>query len=323
MTSNSDLLDLAFSFVFIIAFYQCLMVYLSIHVFNEEEIIAVLTYFDHIVKTSDSEISTIRRNILSGTLKNALLFSKCFLTCLCSVGVIINIYDLNKTEWASPMLFTIPGIPRDSYFFYPTNIIFQIILYFSSIVMIIFSDAVIMVMIMYFQAQLKAITELLLKLDDEEVDQKATAIIRTVHEEHKEALHKFNDMARSFWHAYFHKLLAIMLYLCFTFFIFQSMNESLILGVMVVVSMVSEVYVLCYFGQMVRNSSEKMSDSLYTIRWYELKVRDQKNLLMLMMRFKYPFKVETFGFGTISVYTFVQICKAAVSYATILYTFFD
>lgn len=230
------------------------------------------------------------------------------MTALSSVGVIVNCYDLNRTGFTSPMLFLIPGIPEDSIFFYPTNIIFQVILYFSTMEMIIVSDAVIMIIIMYFQAELLVITEFLLKLEKEDkVAARAKTILKTVHEEHKRVMEMFNDISFSFWHTYFHKLLAIVLYLCFTFFALKSVISSLVVALLCAVSMVEEAFILCYFGQIVRDASDTMAEALYMSKWYEMQVSDQKDLLMLMMRFKYPFKVETFAFGTISIYTFVQV----------------
>uniref|UniRef100_A0A7G3AF06 Putative membrane protein n=1 Tax=Lutzomyia longipalpis TaxID=7200 RepID=A0A7G3AF06_LUTLO len=273
MKDFSNFLDVAFTITFVIAYYQVLMVYLSINVFNRDGVIKILAYFDHLVTDRKCEISEIRQRIF-----------RCLLTGLGSVGFLVNCYDLAVTNFTAPMLFLIPGIPQDSIFLRPVNIIFQVTLYFATMGMIIISDAVIMIMIMYIQAELLSITELLSHLDIEQI-----------------------HLSKSFWHTYFHKLLAIMMYLCFTFFTFQSINSSIILAVLIAISEVWEVFILCYFGQIIRNASEAMSVALYMSKWYLMDVADQKNLLMLMLRFKYPFKVETFGFGVISIYTFVQV----------------
>ncbi|XP_055680309.1 uncharacterized protein LOC129788360 [Lutzomyia longipalpis] len=295
MKDFSNFLDVAFTITFVIAYYQVLMVYLSINVFNRDGVIKILAYFDHLVTDRKCEISEIRQRIFSGILKNALLFSRMFITGLGSVGFLVNCYDLAVTNFTAPMLFLIPGIPQDSIFLRPVNIIFQVTLYFATMGMIIISDAVIMIMIMYIQAELLSITELLSHLDIEQiVVVRGSRTLKIVHFQHKCLLDEFQNLSKSFWHTYFHKLLAIMMYLCFTFFTFQSINSSIILAVLIAISEVWEVFILCYFGQIIRNASEAMSVALYMSKWYLMDVADQKNLLMLMLRFKYPFKVETF-----------------------------
>ncbi|GAB0087155.1 uncharacterized protein DMENIID0001_014330 [Sergentomyia squamirostris] len=221
------------------------------------------------------------------------------------------------------MLFTIPGISRESIFFYPTNVISQVILYYVNVSMVAISDTAIMIVIMYFEGQLCAITELLGELEDEIVVKDNTSnILRTVYKEHKEVLDIFQELIKSVWHTYFHKLVAGLLYICLTIFTVQSIKETFFLAIITVQGVLILMYILCYFGQIVRNTSEAMAEALYLSKWYEMQVMDQKNLLILMMKFRHPLELETFGFGTISIYTFVQIFKAGVSYTTIIYTLF-
>uniref|UniRef100_A0A240SXQ0 Uncharacterized protein n=1 Tax=Lutzomyia longipalpis TaxID=7200 RepID=A0A240SXQ0_LUTLO len=79
MKDFSNFLDVAFTITFVIAYYQVLMVYLSINVFNRDGVIKILAYFDHLVTDRKCEISEIRQRIFSGILKNALLFSRMFI----------------------------------------------------------------------------------------------------------------------------------------------------------------------------------------------------------------------------------------------------
>ncbi|XP_055684848.1 odorant receptor 4-like [Lutzomyia longipalpis] len=185
------------------------------------------------------------------------------------------------------------------------------------------SDSVIMITIMYCDAELSTINEYISQLDDAEVVRKqAPIILKSILQLHLAITEKAQLLTSSFWHIYFHKLFTITLYLCTILFIFQSADTSLIVPVIIFMLMIAQTFILCYFGQIIRNSSEAISDTIYMTKWYEMSVGDQKDLLMLMRRFHYPINVETFGFGKISLFTFIQIFKAAVSYATILYTVF-
>ncbi|GAB0087156.1 hypothetical protein DMENIID0001_014340 [Sergentomyia squamirostris] len=316
-------MDLAFTIEFIIIFYEDLFVYFNTIVFNKSGMMKVLAYFDKLVEPDNTQISGLRRSILEKSLKNALFFAKSVIGFIMFLQILIVLYNLNHTGFSSPMMFTIPGIPRESIFFYPTNVISQVVLYYATVPMIVVSDVVIMIVIMYFDGQLSAITEVLVQLEDESVAQeKGGDIIRLIHKEHTEMLEKFEEVNKSLWHTYFHKLVAGLLYICFTMFTVQSIKESFILAVMIVQGVLVLMYTLCYFGQIIRNASEDMSKALYMSKWYEMQGKDQKHFLMLMMKFRYPLELETFGFGTVSVYTFVQICKAGISYTTMIYTLF-
>ncbi|GAB0098021.1 hypothetical protein DMENIID0001_137110 [Sergentomyia squamirostris] len=324
MPDYSDLLDLSFNFSFIMVFFECFMIYLSINILNRSGMLKLLAYFDELVEEKNTDMSVLQRSSLTKNLKWALIFSKCFIAFVTGMGVTVNLYDLQHTAWTSPMLFLIPGISPGSIFFYPTNIIFQVFLYIATVGMVVISATAILIIIMYIQAELRAIGNLLRQLDDEEVILvQGSKIIRIAHEEHKDAIDNFQEATKFLWHSYFYKLFSNMMYICFTFFIFKDIDMTFIVAGWVVASCLFLVCLLCFFGQMLGDDSEAMASALYMSKWYLMSVKDQKNLLILMIRFNRPFLVKTFGFGTISVNTIVQICKAAVYYAAILYTLFD
>uniref|UniRef100_A0A3F2ZDF5 Uncharacterized protein n=1 Tax=Lutzomyia longipalpis TaxID=7200 RepID=A0A3F2ZDF5_LUTLO len=221
------------------------------------------------------------------------------------------------------MYYFIPGIPPDSIFFYPVNLPIQLVIYFLALLMVMWSDVIIMIVIMYCDAELRTIAEFIEILDGgKDFQMQEAKYLRIIYEKHQTISEKANQLTLSFWHVYFQKLFSIMLYLCVLIFIFQSADSSIFVPLLACCLMITQIFILCFFGQIIWNSSEKMSQALYMTTWYEMSLRNQKNLLMLMTRFNLPIKVETFGFGDISYYTFVQICKASLSYATILYTVF-
>ncbi|GAB0087154.1 uncharacterized protein DMENIID0001_014320 [Sergentomyia squamirostris] len=323
MGDYSDLLNLVFSMEIIIIFYEGVVSYLTINLFNKDAIMKALVYFDKLVKATESEISVFRRQILGKRLRITWLLSKTMIVLITIVGTSIVYFNLSHTGFSSPLMFTIPGIPRESIFFYPTNVIIQAILYYSAAPMIVVSDTSIMIIIIYFEGQLRAITEFMGLLNDEEVAlERSSQIIRTVYEEHKEMLEKFEEIYMSLWHSYFHKFLAGLFFICFSIFTAQTVDDSITLNAMIIFTILCLMYILCYFSQILRNASDDMAEALYMTKWYVMQVKDQKNLLMLMIKFQYPLEVETFGFGIISINTFVQICKAGVSYATIVHTLF-
>ncbi|XP_055692292.1 odorant receptor 85b-like [Lutzomyia longipalpis] len=303
MEDYSDLVEFAFSIAMGLAMFQCVMIYLVIIIYNRKRITEIFEYFEGLVASSDPIMSKIRQKHFTTNTRIAYI---------CASG------------FTSPMFFLIPGIPRDSIFFYPVNLINQTFLFFSAYELIMVSDIIIMITIVCCKAELDAIAELIATLNHEDLAaNEGRVIVRKVYEIHMDLAVQADKLTIAFWHIYLQKLLVIMLYLCSMFLIFQEKDGFSYEAICSIFVILSQTFILCYFGQIIMNSSEVMSDSFYMTKWYELDIRAQKNLLILMMRFQHPVKVETFGFGTISLYTFVQICKISFSYAAILYALFN
>ncbi|GAB0087918.1 hypothetical protein DMENIID0001_022840 [Sergentomyia squamirostris] len=313
--------DLALTIVYFFAIYQCAMVYAEIMIIHRERLFDMLKFFDEWIISKEPLISDIRRKHLLANTELGIKWTKIFLMFITCVGLNVNTFHLYVSGFSAPMLFTIPGLPNDSIFYYPVNVIYGTVLYFAILENIMISDAVVMIMILYFRSEFYALAELVTQLHDgTSVKMKATSILRTTHETHKIALQKVKELTQTFWHLYFHKLFAIMIYLCCTLYIFQSLNASIFIAVLIVGAMTSQIFILCFFGQVIENSSELLYQSFCMIQWYEMKLEEQKKYLLLTMSIQKSVRIETFGFGDISIYTFVQICKAAGTYAAILYT---
>lgn len=231
-----------------------------------------------------------------------------FLIFITFVGVSVNSFHLYISKFTAPMLFTIPGLSETSLFYYPTNVIYGTVLYFSILLNIMIADAVVMITILYFRSEFYTLAEYVTQLNDAAVARdKAASILRMTHETHKMALLKVKELTQAYWHLYFHKLFAIMIYLCCTLYIFQSLNSSLFIAVLIVGAMTSQIFILCFFGQVIENSSELLFHNFFAAKWYEMKLCDQKDYLMMMISIQKAVRIDTFGFGNISIYTFVQV----------------
>ncbi|GAB0096978.1 hypothetical protein DMENIID0001_125640 [Sergentomyia squamirostris] len=287
---------------------------------HRETFIEILINFDYVVNEDDSWTGVVRRKHLQENSKQALLWTRVFLTFVTLTGITINTFDLIQTNFTAPMLFLIPGLPSDSFFFRPVSIIFQVILYFAILDMIMISDCVIMITICYYRAENLALVEIIDQLNDPEKD--ASPLLCTINDIYQQITDSMKDLLVIYWHLYFHKLITIVLYLCSLLFVFQSLNTNVLIAFICAMVVVGQIFILCFFGQLLQSSSEVLSSELYMTNWYELEQKDKRNFLLLLMRFQRPARIDTFGFGAISIYTFVQILKAAVSYASIAYTVF-
>ncbi|GAB0099014.1 Odorant receptor [Sergentomyia squamirostris] len=317
----TDLIEVGFNVTFLIGNYQALMIYLGIAIYNKRRILEVFDFYEGLLEDQDVLVRELRRRHFGRSTRIAYFCAKYFLMATFVSFLFIVAYDLVRSNFVAVMLFYTPGFPRTSIWFYPVNLIHQFSLFFTAYEIIMFSDIVIMIMIAYCQAEMSVITELIGLLNNNDLARRDPRfVIRKILEVHLEISSQAKKMTAAFYHIYFHKLLAIMLYLGSIFLVFHSLDQDLSAAVLSAAVMMTQVFVLCYFGQMLTNSSQELLDAVYMTQWYEMTVRDQKDLLMLMMRLSRPVKVETFGFGDISIFTFVRICKASASYAAIIYT---
>uniref|UniRef100_A0A182PAD1 Odorant receptor n=1 Tax=Anopheles epiroticus TaxID=199890 RepID=A0A182PAD1_9DIPT len=83
------------------------------------------------------------------------------------------------------------------------------------------------------------------------------------------------------------------------------------------VSSVSQMFVICMFGNIVQIASSRLKDSVYGIQWYRMTVTQQKKLLFLLANSQ-PELIMKAIFVPVTVTSFVSIMRAAYSYYTIL-----
>ncbi|GAB0099015.1 Odorant receptor [Sergentomyia squamirostris] len=318
----TDILDVGFNLTDLIGLYQALMIYLGIVIYNKQRILEVFEFYEDLLEDEDVIMVKLRKRHFGRSIRIAYICAKYFLMATLAAFFLVVGYVLMKSDFRTIMFFDTPGISRSSIWFYPVNLMHQFFLFFTSFELIIISDVVIMITIVYCQAELSAIAELisLLNRRGNLSGTKPGMLVRKISEVHLNIWMQTKKITAAFYHIYFHKLMSIMLCMCTMFLICHSPDPDISVGLLGALVMILQALVLCYFGQLLADCSKKILDAIYMTMWYEMTVRDQKDLLMLMMRFRRPIKVEAFGFGDISIYTFVQICKAAVSYAAIIYT---
>ncbi|GAB0087901.1 hypothetical protein DMENIID0001_022630 [Sergentomyia squamirostris] len=319
MNNYENILDVSMSIVYFFIAYQSMVIYIGI-IGNKRKFVDIFTYFDVLIFKKSLNISHLREKHLRNNLKLSLLLSKFFLTVLTCMGVVVVIFNLYRTGFISPMLFTIPGLSVTSSLYKPLNIIYQVVFYFTIIETVIISDVVVMITISYIQGEYSTISDLIAYLDDSSTVPNTKNLLEIIYENHRELLSRVKGVTKIFWHVYFHKLFTITLYFCGTLVLIQSFDGSILIGIMIIVAMVFQLFILCYFGQILENCSQKVAMDLYLTKWYEMTKSDQSSLLIIMITMQKVVRIDTFAFGNVSIYTFVQIIKAAASYATILYT---
>ncbi|CAK1554513.1 unnamed protein product [Leptosia nina] len=83
-------------------------------------------------------------------------------------------------------------------------------------------------------------------------------------------------------------------------------------------NMVGQVYIYCREGNELSLESEKVSSSAYEFPWYQCPLPVRRSALIMMTRCRRTAKLTAAGFTTLSLASFMGICKASYSFFTVL-----
>ncbi|XP_013185522.1 odorant receptor 4-like [Amyelois transitella] len=81
-----------------------------------------------------------------------------------------------------------------------------------------------------------------------------------------------------------------------------------------------QIYVLCYYGDLLMQSSLDIGDAIYKSQWYVANASDMKDMLFISMRSRRPCKLTAYGFAEINLHTYYRIMGTAWSYFALLKT---
>jgi odorant receptor len=82
---------------------------------------------------------------------------------------------------------------------------------------------------------------------------------------------------------------------------------KLIFNVSYCAAMLNQIWLLCFFGQKVIDSSEKVAEGAYESGWEDQKVKTRRSLVQVMMRGQQPVKLTAMNFKTISLKSFTAV----------------
>ncbi|XP_076235700.1 odorant receptor 4-like [Calliopsis andreniformis] len=84
------------------------------------------------------------------------------------------------------------------------------------------------------------------------------------------------------------------------------------------VAIISEAFVLCYTGEYLTSKSAQINEAAYNIAWYKLHLRENRIVLMLLIRAKKPMTLTAGKFVDLNLETYASMLKASASYVSIL-----
>lgn len=88
---------------------------------------------------------------------------------------------------------------------------------------------------------------------------------------------------------------------------FQHIDVNLVSVVIAFAIGMINALVYCYFGEMAIGSHEKMHDSVFDLKWYQLPIAIQKYLILMAGNMQRPLHYHGFGILDLNLKTFNQV----------------
>uniref|UniRef100_A0A7G3AK58 Odorant receptor n=1 Tax=Lutzomyia longipalpis TaxID=7200 RepID=A0A7G3AK58_LUTLO len=84
------------------------------------------------------------------------------------------------------------------------------------------------------------------------------------------------------------------------------------IGHVIVVCSMIQLFLPCLFGEVVKIKTDRLSETLYMINWYNLSVTDQKSFLILLGVMQKTYGLKAAGMYNITLYTFIQVINSSI-----------
>ncbi|XP_050356411.1 odorant receptor 67c-like [Nymphalis io] len=84
-----------------------------------------------------------------------------------------------------------------------------------------------------------------------------------------------------------------------------------------------QIYLLCFFGDLLMKSSMEVKDAVYNCKWYYLNAKMRKILIIVHSRAQKPCKLTAFGFSDVNLRAFMSILSSSWSYFALLKTIYN
>ncbi|GAB0087209.1 hypothetical protein DMENIID0001_014910 [Sergentomyia squamirostris] len=85
-------------------------------------------------------------------------------------------------------------------------------------------------------------------------------------------------------------------------------------------SVLSQFFLLCLFGELIKSQTEKISWNLYLSDWYDLTRNDKKIIYTMMMMSQKEIGLKAAGMYEVSLMSFVHVLKLSLSFSAIFLT---
>ncbi|KOC62873.1 Putative odorant receptor 13a [Habropoda laboriosa] len=158
---------------------------------------------------------------------------------------------------------------------------------------------------------------------EKKVPQKLT--IKDVVVRHQRIIRLSKNIETVFTYISLCQFLSNMLVICFiSFVLVTSLNTEQTTGLILkcfpyYVAVNCEAFILCYTGEYLTSKSERITQSVYNFLWYDLKPREARIVLLIILRSQKELILTAGKFVNLSLAAFANMLKASASYVSVLH----
>lgn len=116
----------------------------------------------------------------------------------------------------------------------------------------------------------------------------------------------YRILRKIYWHLNFHLIFTGLCYICILLFMAR-FYPATTATYFAAISATLQLFSICLFGQILRNHTEAVGDCLYQTRWYEMRLKEQKALLIVMAHAQEPVGLVAGGIMDLSLTTFAAV----------------
>ncbi|GAB0096841.1 hypothetical protein DMENIID0001_124090 [Sergentomyia squamirostris] len=324
LTKSDTYIDhtkLSFVIIYIGGVYQSMAKYfVSLKNYKKfQEILIFMEDLRESLKERDN-LSYIRCQNLEKSLKFSVFFVRTFFTSSVIIGIMLFLYHCYLRNFSSPLMYNIPFLHEESLLYRPTHLVIQFISFLTIVTVGIGLDFVLVIIVGYLDGELMSIASLITELNrSSRTNPEATKFLKRIHSLHVRVLNVLTNLREIYWHLSVHIILSNFIFICLNLYVVR----FLVLSAPTVLTFFNgcfQLFILSYISQILLDKTEQVAYSLYQTTWYEMDIKNQKIFLQILQASQIQRGIEAGGLTIISINTFVQVLKSAITYAAFLYT---
>ncbi|XP_056637749.1 odorant receptor 85b-like [Diorhabda sublineata] len=130
-----------------------------------------------------------------------------------------------------------------------------------------------------------------------------------------------NTLENIFSNGIFIQFLCSVLVICLTgfqMFVISFQKLEIILLFTYFNCMMCQVVMYCWYGHLLMESSDEITEACYSTFWYKCNAKIQKIFITVMERSKYPVKLKAGNFYTLNLATLMTILRSSYSYFAVI-----
>nr|AQQ73495.1 olfactory receptor 12 [Heliconius melpomene rosina] len=284
-------------------------------------------------RKDESDIKKRETNFLHAILKASNIINLMLLLTFCVSPFILIAYKYVKTSEVELFLPLLIKYPFDSYDikYWPYVYVHQ----FWSVVLVIVnlsvSDYLLFICCTYLRIQFrflqKDIREIVTsnrKLTEPELVLLQEKIVNLV-KWHQELIRLTGCLELIYAKSTLYNFVSSSVLICFTGFNVVTIDNVAFTIIFVVFLSTSllQIFSLCFFGDLLMESSTEVRNAVYESKWYYTNTKAAKSLLIIQTRTDNPCKLTAFGFSEVNLKAFMSILSSAWSYFALLKTIYN